>query len=115
MRHGTPDERKTPTLRDDPTKTAHRRTVTLDATTAEVLQRLKRLQQNLGRWILNVGDRPVNPERIGARWRRAREQAGVDRRWRLHDLWHWSATMSISRGHDIRKAWPIASATPTRP
>jgi integrase len=102
IRHGNPEERKTPTLRDDPTKTANRRTVTLDATTAEALQRLKRLQQNLGPWILTVGERPVNPERIGAWWRRARDRAGVDSRWRLHDLRHWSATMSISRGHDIR-------------
>jgi len=102
IRHGTPDAPSTPTLRDDPTKTANRRTVTLDATTAEALQRLRRLQQNLGPWILNVGEQPVNPERIGAWWRRARDRAGVDGRWRLHDLRHWSATMSISRGHDIR-------------
>ena len=102
IRHGTPDAPSTPTLRDDPTKTANRRTVTLDATTAEALKRLRRLQQNLGPWILTVGERPVNPERIGAWWRRARDRAGVDSRWRLHDLRHWSATMSISRGHDIR-------------
>ena len=102
IRHGTPEDRKRPTLRDDPTKTANRRTVTLDATTAEALARLRRLQQHLGPWILNVGERPVNPERIGAWWRRARDRAGVDGRWRLHDLRHWSATMSIARGHDIR-------------
>jgi len=87
---------------DDPTKTANRRTVTLDATTVEALQRLRRYHQDLGPWVLNVGERPVNPERIGAWWRRARDRAGVDGRWRLHDLRHWSATMSISRGHDIR-------------
>jgi integrase len=102
IRHGKPEERKKPTLRDDPTKTANRRTVTLDATTAEALTRLKRLQQNLGPWILNIGERPVNPERIGAWWRRARDRARMDGRWRLHDLRHWSATMSNSRGHDIR-------------
>jgi integrase len=102
IRHGTPDAPSKPTLRDDPTKTANRRTVSLDATTAEALKRLKRLHQNLGPWILTVGERPVNPERIGAWWRRARDRAGVDSRWRLHDLRHWSATMSISRGHDIR-------------
>ncbi len=102
IRHGSPEAKKTPTLRDDPTQTANRRTVTLDATTVEALQRLRRLRQNLGPWILSVGERPVNPERIGAWWRRARDRAGVDGRWRLHDLRHWSATMSISRGHDIR-------------
>ena len=102
IRHGNPEERKTPTLRDDPTKTANLRTVTLDATTVEVLQRLRRYHQDLGPWILAVGERPVNPERIGAWWRRARDRAGVDGRWRLHDLRHWSATTSISWGHDIR-------------
>jgi integrase len=74
----------------------------LDATTVEALQRLRRYHQDLGPWILAVGERPVNPERIGAWWRRARNRAGVDGRWRLHDLRHWSATTSISRGHDIR-------------
>ena len=44
----------------------------------------------------------MNPERIGAWGRRARDRAGVVGRWRLHDQRHWSATMSISRGHDIR-------------
>lgn len=63
---------------------------------------MKRLQRGLGPWILSVGERPVNPERIGAWWRRSRDRAGVDSRWRLHDLRHWSATMSISRGYDIR-------------
>lgn len=101
IRHGTPENRKRPTLRDDPT-TANRRTVTLDATTAEALARLRHLKQPLGPWILNVGERPVNPERIGAWWRRARDRAEGDARWRLHDLRHWSATMSIARGHDIR-------------
>jgi integrase len=102
IRHGTPDARMKPTLRDDPTKTANRRIVTLDATTVGALKDLRRLQKNLGPWILSVGERPVNPERIGAWWRRARDRAGVDDRWRLHDLRHWSATMSIARGHDIR-------------
>jgi integrase len=91
IRHGTSDSPSKPTLRDDPTKTANRRTVSLDTTTAEALKRLKRLHQNLGPWILTVGERPVNPERIGAWWRRARDRAGVDSRWRLHDL----------VGHDI--------------
>ncbi len=27
--------------------------------------------------------------------------AGVDQRWRLHDLRHWSATTAIAQGHDI--------------
>ena len=72
--HGNPEERKTPTLRDDPTKTANLRTVTLDPTTVEALQRLRRYHQDLGPWILAVGERPVNPERIGAWWCRARDR-----------------------------------------
>jgi integrase len=28
--------------------------------------------------------------------------AGIDVRWRLHDLRHWLATEAIGRGHDIR-------------
>jgi len=32
----------------------------------------------------------------------ARRDAGIDARWRLHDLRHWSATEAIGRGHDIR-------------
>jgi integrase len=102
IRHGNPAERKTPTLRDDPTKTGNRRTVKLDRTTVELLDELKRSQGNLGPWILSVGDRPVNPERVTAWWRRARDRADIDKKWRLHDLRHWSATMSIAQGHDIR-------------
>lgn len=54
------------------------------------------------RWgLLNVGERPVNPERVTAWWRRARRAAGLDERWRLHDLRHWSATY-VASGHDLR-------------
>ncbi|MFP5369285.1 MAG: tyrosine-type recombinase/integrase [Actinomycetes bacterium] len=42
------------------------------------------------------------PRPIGWWWTRARTLAGIDRRWRLHDLRHWSATMAISAGHDVR-------------
>jgi len=102
IRHGKQGSPQSPTLRDDPTKTANRRTVTLDQTTVGQLEDLKDLQGSYGPWILSVGERPVNPERIAAWWRRARDRAGVDKRWRLHDLRHWSATTSIARGHDIR-------------
>jgi integrase len=102
IRHGKPGSPTIPTLRDDPTKTANQRRVTLDRTTVGALESLKRTQGMYGPWILSVGDRPVNPERIGAWWRRARDRASVDGSWRLHDLRHWSATTSIARGHDIR-------------
>ncbi len=45
---------------------------------------------------------PPNPDRIGWWWRRARELSGIDPKWRLHDLRHWTATMGIASGHDVR-------------
>ncbi|MHB8827384.1 MAG: tyrosine-type recombinase/integrase [Acidimicrobiales bacterium] len=91
-----------PTLRDDPTKTANRRVIALDATTVRLLEELQSDFGALGPWILSSGEAPVNPERVTAWWRRSRNRAGVAARWRLHDLRHWSATISIARGHDIR-------------
>jgi integrase len=32
----------------------------------------------------------------------ARKASGIDMKWRLHDLRHWSATVSIGQGHDVR-------------
>jgi len=52
--------------------------------------------------MFGVGEALVNPDRIGYWWRRARSQAGIDDRWRLHDLRHWSATTAIGTGHDVR-------------
>ena len=102
IRHGRSGSPATPTLRDDPTKTANHRTVSVDPATVEQLGHLRRDYAQYGPWILAVGDRPVNPERLGSWWRRARDAAGVDQRWRLHDLRHWSATTAIAQGHDIR-------------
>lgn len=98
IRHGQGRTKRTPTLRDDPTKTANRRTLTLDAGTLEQLEALRRHFAGLGPWMLSVGDRPVNPERIAVWWRRARDRAGVADRWRLHDLRHWSATTATAKG-----------------
>ncbi len=91
-----------PTLRDDSTKTANRRVISLDATTLTLLDELRANFSTFGPWILSTGEAPVNPERLTAWWRRSRDCAGVAARWRLHDLRHWSATISIARGHDIR-------------
>ena len=102
IRTGSAGAKAKPVLRDDPTKTANRRTVSLDETTVRQLAELRQSCRPYGPWVLAVGDRPVNPERVSAWWRRARDRAGLDRRWRLHDLRHWSATMSIAQGHDIR-------------
>jgi integrase len=91
-----------PELRDDATKTANRRTVALDEETTRALIALKASHGDLGPWILSSSSRPVNPERVTAWWRRARDAANIDAKWRLHDLRHWSATTSIAEGHDIR-------------
>ncbi|HEV3213817.1 MAG TPA: site-specific integrase [Acidimicrobiales bacterium] len=91
-----------PTLRDDPTKTGNLRTVTLDDSTLSMLSALRAAVAIEGPWILAAGSRPLSPERLSAWWRRARGAAGVDARWRLHDLRHWAATSSIAAGHDVR-------------
>jgi integrase len=52
--------------------------------------------------MLGLGPEPVSPDRIGYWWRRARSLAGIDSKWRLHDLRHWSATVAIGQGHDVR-------------
>ena len=44
----------------------------------------------------------MNPERITHWWRLAAGRAGLEPRWRLHDLRHWSATLAIGSGHDLR-------------
>ena len=33
---------------------------------------------------------------------RSRRPSGVDAKWRLHDLRHWSASAAISVGHDVK-------------
>ena len=95
-RHGHPE------LRDDPTKTANRRVVHLDAATRQLLEGLRDARPVEGPWILSLAEQPLGPERLSAWWRRARDAAGVNRRWRLHDLRHWAATESIAAGHDVR-------------
>jgi integrase len=91
-----------PQLRDDPTKTGNRRVVTLDAATLGALDSLRAHPGMLGPWVLAHGSRPISPDRISAWWRRARDAVGLDGKWRLHDLRHWSATTSIAAGHDVR-------------
>jgi len=100
LRHTS--SRSKPTLRDDPTKTANRRVITLDTTTLSALEELKIDFARYGPWIFSAGATPASPERVSTWWRRARDAAKVDPKWRLHDLRHWSATMSIAEGHDIR-------------
>jgi integrase len=102
IRRGDRTTKTEPELRDDPTKTGNRRAVTLDPATLAMLASLRAEREPWGPWILAVGERPVNPERITAWWRRAARLAELDPKWRLHDLRHWSATTAIASGHDIR-------------
>lgn len=102
VRHGDKADPVTPTLRDDATKTANRRTITVDQGTVEAVAAVRAERGDLGPWILTVGERPVNPERITHWWRNAARRAGLDDRWRFHDLRHWSATLAIGSGHNVR-------------
>lgn len=102
IRLGRRGEAQTPDLVDSPTKTANARSLTLDSSTLELIERLRAERAAYGPWLLAIGDRPINPDRIGAWWRLARKRAGIDLSWRLHDLRHWSATTSVGLGHDIR-------------
>ena len=52
--------------------------------------------------MFGLGPELVSPDRIGWWWKRARTMAGIDEAWRLHDLRHWSATVAIGQGHDVR-------------
>ena len=63
-------------------------------------QRVER--DGVSAYMFSLDARPANPDRIGWWWHRARDLAGVDEKWRLHDLRHWSATTAIASGHDVR-------------
>jgi hypothetical protein len=91
-----------PTYIDEPTKTGNVRTIALDASTLALLEQLRQERARSGPWMFGVGTEPPPPARIGWWFTRARDLAGVDRRWRLHDLRHWGATMGVGLGHDVR-------------
>jgi integrase len=89
-------------FRDAATKTANTRTVTLDPDSVAAIEALRRQREPYGPWMFGLGPELVSPDRIGWWWKRARKLAGIDERWRLHDLRHWSATVAIGQGHDVR-------------
>lgn len=91
-----------PELRDAPTKTANRRRLALDDDTLAAIAALRAERERYGPWMFGLGPELVAPDRIGWWWRRARAMAGIDGHWRLHDLRHWSATVAIGQGHDVR-------------
>lgn len=85
-----------------PTKTGGRRVVTLGASLAAAMHDAAEEWAHLTTWIFSPDADPPNPDRIGWWWRRTRELAGIDPKWRLHDLRHWSATHAIASGQDVR-------------
>lgn len=89
-------------LIDADTKTGNRRVVTLDPQTVALAEEPRAVNGQYGAWMFSLDDEPAHPDRIGHWWRRARKASGIDKGWRLHDLRHWSATMAIASGHDIR-------------
>ena len=99
---GDSEGTEAPRLIDTRTKTAERHTVTLDAETVRLWDDLRSEREPFGPYVFNIGTAPANPDRIGWWWRRAREASGIEKHWRLHDLRHFSATMAIAGGHDVR-------------
>ena len=85
-----------------PTKTGSRRVVTLSPALLAMVDEARAKYGDTTTWLLTPDADPPNPDRIGWWWRRSRDLAGIDTRWRLHDLRHWSATQSIASGQDVR-------------
>ena len=53
-----------PELREAATKTANVRTVTLDADTVEMIDKLRSLRSQYGRWMCGLGPELVSPDRV---------------------------------------------------
>ncbi len=81
-----------------PTKTGDRRTVSLDEMTLELIEKLR--ADGESPWILGDDEQSPSPDKLGWWWERVRKDAGLDPKWRLHDLRHWSAT------HPRHRRWP---------
>jgi integrase len=89
-------------VEDVATKTGNRRTLTLDPVTVDAIATLRLDREEISPYLFSDTTGPANPDRIGWWWNRAREQSGIDSKWRLHDLRHWTATTAITSGHDVR-------------
>jgi integrase/predicted nucleotidyltransferase len=87
---------------DVATKTGNRRVVSLDSATVDAIEELRVEREPVSPYLFSETTGPANPDRIGWWWSRARETSGIARKWRLHDLRHWTATTAISSGHDVR-------------
>jgi integrase len=102
-----------PELIDAPTKTANDRMVALDETTVQMIEKQPFERDVVGPYMFSVDSGPANPDRIGWWWHRARELAGIDAKWRLHDLRDCSATTAITSGPTFGRS-QVAAATRTR-
>ncbi|MFT7475778.1 MAG: integrase [Verrucomicrobiales bacterium] len=93
-----------PGFRDDQsTKTRSTRTVSIDEATVAMLVAIKSsrpepLDEANHYVFTNDGYRPWRPDYASTRWAQLREQAGVDKTIRLHDLRHWQATRLLDAG-----------------
>ena len=102
----TPDRSKGPEDPEryvyGPTKTVNSRLVSLDDHTLRMVAELRLQRQTVTPWVFGIDERPPAPDRLGWWWTRARRISGIDLKWRLHDLRHFSATQAIAGGHDVR-------------
>jgi integrase len=103
------------TLVDSRTKTAERHTVTLDRETVRLWRELRSEYEEFGPYLCGLGETPPNPDRVGWWWQRARALSGIDKKWRLHDMRHFSATTTSSATATTLVPLRTVSATPTRP
>ena len=85
-----------------PTKTGERRGLALDAATLELVEAARAERESTSPWVFGEDEHPPSPDKIGWWWKRTRKLAGIDKKWRLHDLRHWSATHAIAGGHNVR-------------
>ena len=94
-----------------PTKTGDRRVVALDAATLNLVDRLR--AESGSPWMFGDDELPPSPDKLSWWWRRVRTDAGLDPKWHLHDLRHWSATNAMAGTTSAPSL--LDSATPTPP
>jgi integrase len=87
--------------------------MTLDPDTLNAIAELRREREPYGPWMFGVGSDLVPPDHIGWWWTRARKNSGIDMKWRLHDLRHWSATSSPPAATTDDSAPPPANPSAT--
>lgn len=79
-RSGSVIDRQVPALVDAATKTGNQRVVRLDERTVQAIETLRAERERYGPWMLQPGERPLNPERLTGWWRLARRDAGISAR-----------------------------------